>query len=122
MKRIVVTDDDERLRQATFDILGEAGYDVVAAADGEQLMREYRAQPPDLVLCDLFMPGKDGLEIIRELRREFPQAKIVAMSGGGYQGSLNVLQVARHLGAVEVLAKPFKRAQLLTLIERVLAA
>jgi CheY-like chemotaxis protein len=122
MNRILVTDDDEPLQQAACDILVEAGYEVAVAGSGAELIRAYRAQSADLVLCDLFMPGKDGLEIIRELRREFPEAKVIAMSGGGYQGALNVLQMARHLGAAEVLAKPFNRTQLLAVIERVLRA
>jgi CheY-like chemotaxis protein len=120
--RILVTDDDDLLRQATCDILTEAGYEVVAARNGEELLQIYRATPADLVLCDLFMPGKDGLQAIPELRREFPTVKVVAMSGGGYQGALNVLQVARHLGAAEVLAKPFKRAKLLSVVELLLAS
>lgn len=118
--QIFVTDDDERLRQATCDTLMECGYEVTVAADVEELMRAYRARPSGLVLCDLFMPGKDGLEAIRELRAEFPRARIIAMSGGGFQGSLNVLHIARHLGAADVLPKPFNRARLLEVIERVL--
>jgi CheY-like chemotaxis protein len=119
--RILVTDDDDLLRQATCDILTEAGYQVIAARNGEELLQQYRATPTELVLCDLFMPGKDGLQAIPELLREFPKVKVVAMSGGGYQGALNVLQIARHLGAAEVLAKPFKRAKLLSVVELLLA-
>lgn len=119
--RILVADDDERLRQATCDILQEEGYEVTAARDGEELLRAYRRQPFDLVLCDVFMPGKDGLQIIRELLQGFPGAKIVAMSGGGYDGTLNLLHMAQLLGAKEVLPKPFSRARLLELIEQVLA-
>jgi CheY-like chemotaxis protein len=120
--RILVTDDDDLLRQATCDVLTEAGYQVIAARNGEELLQQYRATPTELVLCDLFMPGKDGLQAIPELLREFPKVKVIAMSGGGYQGALNVLQIARHLGAAEVLAKPFKRAKLLSVVELLLAS
>ena len=67
------------------------------------------------------MPGKDGLELIGELMKNFPQARIVAMSGGGYNGVLSVLQMARHLGAKDILAKPFSSAKLLEVVRRVLA-
>lgn len=119
-KRILVTDDDERFRQATTDILHYEGYEVATASNGDELIRVYRERAADLVLCDLFMPGKDGLEIIGELLKIFPQARIVAVSGGGYNGVLNVLEMARHLGAKDILAKPFGRAQLLEVVRRVL--
>ena len=119
--RILVTDDDERCREAAVDILQHEGYDVAVARDGNELMSAYCEQAADLVLCDLFMPGKDGLELISELLKKYPQAKIVAMSGGGYNGRLSVLQIARHLGAKDILAKPFGRAKLLEVVSRALA-
>lgn len=119
--RILVADDDERCREGALDILQHEGYDVTVARDGNGLLRAYCEQPADLVLCDLFMPGKDGLELISELLKKFPQARIVAMSGGGYNGVLSVLQIARHLGAKDILAKPFGRAKLLEVVSRVLA-
>ena len=120
--RILVTDDDERLRQATADMLQEEGYVVAMARDGNELLRTYRKEPFDLVVCDVFMPGKDGLEIIGELLKEYPAAKIVAMSGGGQEGSLNFLKVALHLGAKDMLPKPFTRAKLMEVVKRVLAS
>src|SRR5690349_14482224 len=110
--RILVADDDEPLRSATSQILRDEGYDVTTACDGRELLREYPGRPADLVLCDLFMPGKDGMQVIGDLLRDFPEAKIIAMSGGGYSGVLNVLHMARHLGAKEVIAKPFRGAAL----------
>lgn len=120
--RILIADDNELLRQATRDTLQEEGYEVTAARDGEELLQAYRQEPFDLVLCDVFMPGKDGLQIIRELLKGFPEAKIIAMSGGAYDGALNLLPMAQLLGAKEVLQKPFSRAKLLEVIGRVLAA
>jgi CheY-like chemotaxis protein len=118
--RILVSDDDERVRQATSDILQHEGYEVAVARDGNELMRAYRQQAADLVLCDLFMPDKDGLELIGDLLKDFPEARIIAMSGGGYKGMLNVLHMAQHLGAKDILAKPFGRAKLLEMVRRVL--
>ena|SRR5690349_2961032 len=119
--RILVADDDKRVREATLDILQHEGYEVTVAADGDELLHKYREGRADLVLCDLFMPGKDGLELIGELLKSFPHARIIAMSGGGQRGFLNVLQVARHLGAKDILAKPFGSAKLLEVVRRVLA-
>jgi len=121
IKRIIVTDDDELVREAIFDELRLAGYEAIKARSGEELLSAYRAQAFDLVLCDLFMPGKDGLQIIRELLKDFPKAKIIAMSGGGFDGTLNLLRAAQLLGAKDILPKPFKREKLLQLVERVLA-
>ena len=121
IKRIIVTDDDELVREAIFDELRLAGYEAIKARSGEELLSAYRAQAFDLVLCDLFMPGKDGLQIIRELLKDFPKAKIIAMSGGGFDGTLNLLRTAQLLGAKDILPKPFKREKLLQLVERVLA-
>jgi CheY-like chemotaxis protein len=119
--RILVTDDDERFREATLDILQHEGYEATVAKDGNELLRAYRERQADLVLCDVFMPGMDGLELIGELLKNFPQARIIAMSGGGQRGVLNVLQMARHLGAKDILVKPFGSAKLLEVVKRVLA-
>ena len=118
--RILVADDDAEVRAAMSQILQDEGYEISTACDGRELLRAYRERPADLVLCDLFMPRKDGLQVIGELLKEFPEAKIIAMSGGGYSGVLNVLQMARHLGAKEVMAKPFRRTALLAAIRQVL--
>lgn len=120
--RILLADDDEELLAATAQVLRDAGYEVLTVRDGQELLRTYREHGADLVLCDLFMPGKDGIQVIGELLQDFPEAKIVAVSGGGYSGVLNVLQMARHLGAKEIVAKPFRGAALLETIKRVLTA
>jgi two-component system nitrogen regulation response regulator NtrX len=74
----------------------------------------------DLVLCDLFMPDVDGLEVLRELRRLSNDVPVIAMSGGGFSGSVDLLAVARHLGAAEIIEKPFTQRALLRVITRVL--
>src|SRR5205807_7303003 len=88
--------------------------------DGGEAIRAFRQHPSDLLLCDLFMPGKEGLETIRELRREFPDVKIVAMSGGALNGTMDFLPVAARLGALAVLSKPFTPEALLAVVEDVL--
>ena len=88
-------DDDELLRSALRVVLEAAGYEVIEAADGNAGLRLQREQGADLVLVDIFMPERDGLEVIRALRAETTQAKIIAMSGGGQTGQIEVLEAAK---------------------------
>src|SRR5437879_8375589 len=101
--RILVMDDDGTLRGAIRVALEAAGYEVMEAADGQAGLRLQREQGADLVLVDIFMPERDGLEVIRALRAEHPQPKIVAMSGGGRTGQIEVLEAAAALGASRTL-------------------
>jgi two-component system chemotaxis response regulator CheY len=118
---ILFVDDDDRLREASLVLLRRAGYDVDEARDGVEALRALRARPADVMVCDIFMPEKDGLETIQALRREFTGVKVIAVSGGGFQGAMDVLRIARLMGAAEVLSKPFKPEALTAAIERLLA-
>ena len=118
MARILIVDDDERMREATRAVLEEEGHAVLEATGGVEALRLQLAGPADLVVCDMFMPGQDGIETIRALRRDFPQLKIIAVSGGGYSGAIDVLRMARHIGAMEVLSKPYNRGALTDAIAR----
>jgi len=120
MARILLADDDTRVREAVAMILEDAGYEVVQALDGDHAIKAFKAKPIDLVVCDLFMPGKDGLETIKELRKAAPGVKIIAMSGSGFNGAVDMLRTAIHLGAIEVLGKPVRRKDLLGAVERLL--
>jgi CheY-like chemotaxis protein len=118
MLRILVVDDDRNLRTAIRRMLEPEGFEIEEASDGRNAMRAFRVRPVDLVLCDLFMPEEDGLEVLRELAREFSGVCVVAMSGGGFRGTMNLLPMAKALGAAAVLYKPFERAELLTLVRQ----
>ena len=120
MARIIVVDDDPRLREATRDVLESEGHEVIEAKDGNAAVLAHRAQPADLIVCDMFMPRQDGIETIIALRRESPNVRIIAVSGGGYSGAIDVLTMARHMGASEVLSKPFSGVQLMAAIARLL--
>ena len=122
MTSILLVDDDEQLRTMLSVVLRRAGYEVQVAIDGIEASNFYRSHPTDLIITDLMMPGKEGLEIIMELRKDYPGARIIAMSGGGRIGTMNYLKVARALGAQEVLEKPFLHHEILEAIRRVLAA
>jgi DNA-binding NtrC family response regulator len=113
--RTLVIDDEPFIRSLLHTILTKAGHQVFEAADGSSAMRLLDAQPIDLVFCDLVMPGMNGLETIPRVRRVHPTVRIVAMSGGGHFGGIDVLDSLLPPGAAVKMAKPFA-------IERVLAA
>ncbi len=114
-------DDDELLREALRIVLQGAGYEVMEACDGDVGLRLQREHPADLVLVDIFMPERDGLEVIKALRIESPQVKIIAVSGGGRTGQIEVLSVAAAFGAARTLVKPFAPLELLKAIRELLA-
>ncbi len=120
MARILVIDDQPLIREVLRRVLESAGHGVKEAGDGEEGLRAYHEHPADLVLCDIFMPTKGGLETIRVLRQDFPAVKVVAMSGGGFDGRYESLATAEGLGAVASFEKPFTVGELLTVVEEVL--
>ncbi|MCP5103687.1 MAG: response regulator [bacterium] len=122
MKRILIIDDDWQMREMMTQALKRAGYDVADAANGKIGMEIHREQPMDLVITDLIMPEKEGIETIRELRRDFPGLKIIAISGGGRAGANGYLSVAKTIGADRTLSKPFDLKKILETVEELLDA
>ncbi len=120
MKRILIIDDNEQIRSLLREILELANFVVADAPNGEIGARLFRQQPADLVITDIFMPEKEGLETIRELRREFPDVKIIAISGGGSRGELAYLPAAKKLGAHRTFIKPFELDEMLTAVRELL--
>jgi CheY-like chemotaxis protein len=121
MKNILVIEDNENMLRMMNDLLNRSGYHVLSAIDGVAGLKAYRAEKPDLVITDIIMPDKEGLEVIMDLVKEEPRPKIIAMSGGGMMEPRTYLSLAQKLGADEVLEKPFRPADLLTLIEKLLS-
>jgi len=118
--RVLLIDDNESLRTSVRRTLVQAGHDVTEAPNGVAALQEYRREPPDLVITDIVMPDKEGLETIRELRKLDPNAKIIAMSGAAGGRADPYLTVALQLGATWALAKPFSREEVLAAIAKVL--
>jgi DNA-binding response OmpR family regulator len=112
MIRILLVDDDDMSRGAIHKMLERAGYAVESTSDGDEVIRMYGRQAADLVITDLIMPDKDGLEIIQDLRKLNPKVRILAISGGGRVDANEYLAVARKFGAGEVLSKPFTKDEL----------
>ena len=113
MARILVADDDIVIRQVLKQHLEEAGYDVLVAQNGEEALKLSQGTSVDLLITDIIMPKKEGLETITEFRRHFPSVKIIAMSGGGTGEADVYLDIAKRLGAQKIFAKPFDLRELL---------
>jgi CheY-like chemotaxis protein len=120
LAKILVIDDEEGVRRVIGKILVRVGHDVLEAPDGKVALSLLKEEAADLVICDLFMPEMDGVEVLRQLRRDYPNLRVVAISGGAYQGRVQLLDVAKALGAVAVLGKPFQPHQLLELVNDLL--
>lgn len=121
MARILVIDDNEDFRKTIRKILEQEGYEVCEAANGNLGIEQYHRQPADLVITDMIMPEKEGLETMMELRRDFPGVKVFAISGGGFETPENYLDGARLIGgALRTFTKPFPLQDLLLAIKEVL--
>ena len=124
MARIIVIDDDKDVRKVILYELRAAGHEVREAGDGAQGLALQRAAPADLVVTDIYMPEKEGIETIRDLRQEFPATHVIAMSGGSRVGpaSEGLAVVAGELGVAAVLYKPFHAKELLACVDSALGA
>jgi len=117
---ILVIDDDEVIRSLLRSLLERDGYDVMEAENGKIGLKLIRENGADLVITDLIMPEKEGIETIRELRRDFSDVKIIAISGGGTIGPETYLQMAKGMGAHRVFEKPFKLKEMSEAIRELL--
>ena len=103
MPRILVIDDEQLLRSTVVTILTRAGFSVEEAPDGQAGIAMFHKSPPDVVITDIFMPNRDGIETIKELKHSSPRTKIIAMTGGGNLLMMEMASAAKLLGADHVL-------------------
>lgn len=123
MIQVLVIDDDRLIRVLLRSILENVGLQVLDASGGRLGLRLLRAAPCDLVITDLLMPDVDGVAVIREVRKEFPEIKIIALSGGGMTMTAETaLDVAQRSGALRRLTKPVFQHQLLATIQELFPA
>jgi two-component system, chemotaxis family, chemotaxis protein CheY len=126
MPSVLVIDDEPDVRDSIRQVLNRVGFDVATAANGDAGIEAFYGQPPDVVIVDIIMPRKNGVEVIKKIRESYPGARIVAITGGGnfgpsgYQPGTIVtdayLASATRSGADAVMTKPFHRAELIALV------
>lgn len=117
-RRILLVDDDASIRKALQIALGNAGYEVLQAGDGEEATRLWREMGPDLIVTDIHMPRKSGLLLMQELQEHNSATRVIAMTDGGPSGQLNLLGLAGLLGAVRTMPKPFSLEEMLKTVEQ----
>ena len=120
MARILIIDDEPQIRSMLTLMLERDGYEVVEAPDGVEGIKVYRQNPADLIITDLIMPNKDGIGMIIDLKKEFPDIKIIAMSGGGLNKPDGYLKGAKKLGAACTLTKPIDREKMLRAVKNII--
>jgi CheY-like chemotaxis protein len=122
MITILVIDDDANIRYTVEVLLRGDGYDVISACDGNKGLQMFDLAHPNLVITDILMPDRDGIETIREIKKRSPFAKVIAMSGGTRMTNRSFLDIAHKLGADRILAKPFHASALSEIVADTLAS
>jgi len=120
MPRILVIDDESLIRSTVVTILNREGFSVEEASDGQAGIAMFHKSQPDLVITDIFMPNRDGIEIVMELKRSSPRTKIIAMTGGGQTRMMEIASAAKLLGADHILHKPFESESLVAAVNAAL--
>jgi DNA-binding NtrC family response regulator len=121
MPRILIIDDDHHILIMTKKMLERAGFEVELASNGNEGLELFKRMPVDLVITDIIMPEKEGLETIRAMKKLRADLKIIAMSGGGKISSNNYLDAAKIFGATRVLGKPFSQKQMVSTVHELLS-
>ncbi|NIQ94592.1 MAG: response regulator [Desulfuromonadales bacterium] len=120
MARILIVDDEDLVRTTLRQALETADHEVLEAANGKEALEVLENHGLDLVIADIVMPVKEGVETIVELRQRRPDLKIIAISGGGRTGNLDYLELARKFGADKTLSKPFEIDEIRLLVNETL--
>ena len=121
MSKILLIDDEAVVLDMLETFFKREGFDVAVASDGDEGLALNRESPVDLVVTDILMPHKEGFETIRELKQEFPDVKIVAISGGGRNNADTYLEFAKTFGADRTFSKPLELSELKAVVEGLLA-
>ena len=131
MARIIVIDDEKDVRDVLKEVLDRAGFDVEGAANGDDGLELLRSKGADVVITDIIMPGKNGVETVQDIRKNFPNTRVIVISGGGNVTPLEYepsaiktsayLASATAAGADVTLTKPFDRREILEAVSQLLA-
>jgi CheY-like chemotaxis protein len=117
-KVVCVIDDDDLVRRTISDVLKGAGFETVEAEDGNAGLDLIESSKAGVAVIDIVMPVREGHDVIVDATRRFPTLKVLAVSGGGSAGPKDYLELAQQLGAHDVLAKPFRNAELIEKVRR----
>jgi YesN/AraC family two-component response regulator len=123
MNKVLIIEDDELVRSSLREVLESHDFSVLEAENGDVGIEMYKANEVDIIVTDIVMPAKDGLQVIQELKLEYPLAKIIAISGGiiEYSNTANILlPIAENFGAEKILKKPYSNEELLEALRGVL--
>lgn len=120
MPKILIIDDDEMIRDMLRQMLESNGYEVEDASNGTEALKKFKNNGVDLIITDIIMPEKEGIETIIEFRQLYPTVKIIAMSGGGIVGPESYLRIAKTLGADMTFSKPIDKDDLLAHVKAIL--
>jgi DNA-binding NtrC family response regulator len=120
MKQILIIDDEPQMRSMLKKMFEREGFDVTTASDGEKGIKTFKKNPADLIITDLIMPEKEGIELIMEFKKDYPDVPILAMSGGGRNSPDTYLNISKRLGAYAVFEKPIEKKELLAVIKKAL--
>jgi DNA-binding response OmpR family regulator len=120
MGSILIIEDDVEIRNMLKIMIQRAGYFVQTAENGLEGVNAFKRSPSDIVITDIVMPEKEGLETILELREDYPNVKIIAISGGGRHDAKNYLRSAKDFGADYIFNKPFGQKEIIAAIQDLL--
>jgi CheY-like chemotaxis protein len=122
MKRVLVIDDDEDARQELVELFVGIGLEVVSVRDGREGLKALANGRFDVIVTDILMPNVEGLEFITMIKKNSPDTKIIAVSGGGTTRNMSFLEFAEKLGADRTLEKPIRCEQLLANVKELIGA
>ena len=122
MAQILVVEDTPEVRRTLRRMLETEGHTITEAGNGQEAIEQLRAGPVDLIITDVLMPEKDGIELLRQIPEIYPGLPVIAMSGGGRQLPATVaLSLSKAFGAQHTLYKPFRKPELIRLVEGILS-
>ena len=117
MAQILVIDDDDFVRQLVVDLLKKDGYDVISTDSGTEGMNLFFKDPTDIVITDIVMPDVEGTQVIQKLIKDYPEVKIIVISGYGSGGAVDYFDFVKSLGIKHVFQKPFDNKEFLNTVK-----
>ena len=121
MARILVVDDEPSVRDMVVAMIESASHELIEAGNGEEAIAACKVTPFDLIITDIVMPGKNGIDLIMDIKKNFQEIPVIAISGGGgITGRYDYLEIAKLVGAITILKKPFSMDELRSAVGSVL--